>query len=144
MLELYSSLLRQNYKATYIATPKQCDKIIKPIVNVPSCSVSLQDDGTASHHRWVSVIMLSYLYLSMLNAVVTYKYIKVHILTRIKVCSFFVWLGFPKSSHTQAIIHSILWNGREEDLPKSLPLSPAHFYFFIFGLLFSAFITNWK
>ena len=104
--------------------------------------VSLKDGGTASHHRLVSVIMLSYLYLSMLNAVVTYKYIKVHILTRIKVCSFFVWLGFPKSSHTQAIIHSILWNGREEDLPKSLPLSPAHFYFFIFGLLFSAFITN--
>ena len=42
MLELYSSLLRQNYKAIYIATPKLCDKIIKPIVNVPSCSVSLQ------------------------------------------------------------------------------------------------------
>ena len=81
MLELYSSLLHQNYKAIYIATPKQCDKIIKPIVNVPSCSVSLQDDGTASHYRLVSVIMLSYLYLSMLNAVITYKYIKIHILT---------------------------------------------------------------
>ena len=115
MLELYSSLLRQNYKAIYIATPKQCDKIIRLIVGI-----SLKDGGTASHHRLVSVIMLSYLYLSMLNAVVTYKYIKVHILTRIKVCSFFVWLGLPKSSHNQAIIHSILWNGGEEDLPKSL------------------------
>ena len=119
MLELYSSLLRQNYKAIYIATPRQCDKIIKPIVNVPSCSVSLQDDGTASHHRWVSVIMLSYLYLSMLNAVITYKYIKVQNLTRIKVCSFFVWLGLQKSSHTQGIITSVMWDWGEENLPKS-------------------------
>ena len=83
--------------------------------------VSLKDGGTASHHRLVSVIMLSYLYLSMLNAVVTYKYIKVHILTRIKVCSFFVWLGFQKSSHIQVIISSVMWDGGEEDLPKSPP-----------------------
>ena len=99
--------------------------------------VSLKDGGTTSHHRLVSVIMLSYLYLSMLNAVIIYKYIKVQILTRIKVCSFFVWLGFQKSSHNQAIIHSILWNGREEDLPKSLPYPLLILFLYFWLIIFS-------
>ena len=98
--------MRQNYK-----TYSQCS----------SHGVGLKDCGAASYHRLVSVILLSYLYLACQDAVITYKYIKVHILTRIKICSFFVWLGFQKSSHIQAIISSVMWDGGEEDLPKSLP-----------------------